>query len=344
VGIQPDILMCRTSQKISNESKDKIALFCNIPKESVIMAIDVKSIYEVPQSLFDEKINDRIFDHFNIKKNNLKINLGIWKDFNCRLKKIRRSVEIAIVGKYTNLSESYKSLNEALFHSGVHNKINVNLHWIDSTILKNSVNCKKHLSDFHGILVPGGFGKRGSEGKINAIKYAKINFVPFLGICFGMQLSVIEALRSIKGYEKASSTEFGKSKIPVISLMSEWIIGSKVHKQDKAHIGGSMRLGSYNSVLKKNSKIFKIYNSVKIKERHRHRYEVNIHYRNLLEENNIVFSGMSPDGKLAEVMERVDHPWFIGVQFHPELKSTPFKPHPIFNSFTDASLKKKNVK
>ena len=344
VGIQPDILMCRTLKKISNESKDKISLFCNISKESVINAIDVKSIYQVPESLFEEKIHQRIFDHFSLNRKK-KINLAKWKNFNKKLNSSNDSIEVAIVGKYTNLSESYKSLNEALFHSGVHNNINVNLSWIDSKTLKDMKLCKRYLDKFDSILVPGGFGKRGAEGKINAIKFAKKSLKPFLGICFGMQLAIVECIRCIKGYEKASSTEFGKTALPVIGLMNEWKQNLKTLKLDKKNLGGSMRLGAYESILKKNSKIFNIYNKKKITERHRHRYEVNINYKVLLEENGVLLSGISPDGNLAEVMEIKNHPWFIGVQFHPELKSTPFNPHPIFNSFTQESLKlKKNDK
>ena len=344
VGIQPDILMCRTLKKISNESKDKISLFCNISKESVINAIDVKSIYQVPESLFEEKIHQRIFDHFSLNRKK-KINLAKWKNFNKKLNSSNDSIEVAIVGKYTNLSESYKSLNEALFHSGVHNNINVNLSWIDSKTLKDMKLCKRYLDKFDSILVPGGFGKRGAEGKINAIKFAKKSLKPFLGICFGMQLAIVECIRCIKGYEKASSTEFGKTALPVIGLMNEWKQNLKTLKLDKKNLGGSMRLGAYESILKKNSKIFNIYNKKKITERHRHRYEVNINYKVLLEENGVLLSGISPDGNLAEVMEIKNHPWFIGVQFHPELKATPFNPHPIFNSFTQESLKlKKNDK
>ena len=332
--------MCRSPEKISSDSKKKISIFCNIPYESVVMSVDVESIYEVPKSLFDEKIEKIIFDHFDLSCKK-KINLDIWKNFNKKIKKIKNSIDIAIVGKYINLSESYKSLNEALFHSGVHNNLKVNVSWIDSSKLKDLKSCEEYLSKFNGILVPGGFGKRGAEGKINAIRYAKNSLKPFLGICFGMQLAVIESIRNIKGYENASSSEFSKTKIPVISLIEEWEDGSKVHRQDHKNFGGSMRLGSYKSVLIKNSKISKIYEKLTINERHRHRYEVNINYKNVIKESGVIFSGSSPDGKLAEVMERTDHPWFLGVQYHPELKSTPFNPHPIFNSFTLAILKNK---
>ena len=307
------------------------------------MSVDVDTIYKVPLNLFDENIHQIIFKHFNL--NQVKsVKLEVWKDFNKKIKKIKNHIKIAIVGKYVNLSESYKSLNEALFHSGISNNVKVNVDWIDSTKLKNLSLCEKFLSSYNGILVPGGFGKRGSEGKINAIKYAKKNLTPFLGICFGMQLAVIESIRNLKGYENASSSEFGKTKIPVISLIEEWEVGTKKHKLDKDNYGGSMRLGSYKSILTKNSKIFKVYNKKIINERHRHRYEVNINYIDALKKSGVKLTGFSPDGRLSEVLERDDHPWFIGVQFHPELKSTPFNPHPLFNSFISAILKKKKNK
>ncbi len=332
VGIQPDLLVCRTIENISKDSKKKISLFCNIPIDSVVNSVDVDSIYEVPSSLFNEKIHLRIFDFFNLKYEN-KINLSKWNKFNKKIGKLNKTIKIAIVGKYVNLSESYKSLNEALFHSGVFNNVKVNLSWIDAVGLKDQSICKKNLSIYDGILVPGGFGERGALGKINAIKFSRLNKKPFLGICFGMQLAVIESARNIKGYEKASSTEFGKSDLPIIALISEWTENSKIYKLDKSKIGGSMRLGSYESVLLPNTRIFDIYKKKRISERHRHRYEVNYEYINILEKNGITFSGMSPDMKLAEAMEIKNHPWFLGVQFHPELKSTPFNPHPIFNSF-----------
>ena len=338
-GIQPDILVCRTSKKFDVESKKKISLFCNIPLESVIMAIDVKSIYEVPLTLHSEKIHDRIFDHFLIKSNK-KVSLDIWTKFNKSILKLNKEVNVAIVGKYVNLTESYKSLYEALFHSGVYNNVKVKITWIDSVLLKDLMSCEKILKQYKGIIVPGGFGKRGANGKINAIKYAKINKKPFLGICFGMQMAVLESIREIKGYEDSTSAEFDKKGNNVISYMNEWIENYKIHKQDKQNYGGSMRLGSYVSKLNKDSHIYSIYKTNKITERHRHRYEVNYNFKKIIESSGVFFSGMSPDGKLAEVMEIKDHPWFIAVQFHPELKSTPFKPHPIFNSFINI-LKKR---
>ena len=338
-GIQPDILICRTTKKFDLESKKKISLFCNIPMESVIMAVDVKSIYEVPITLHAEKIDQRIFDYFGLK--NKKLDLYKWKNFNKKVKNINKQVSLAIVGKYLNLTESYKSLYEAIFHSSVYNNANVKVDWIDSVKIKDQDSCRKFLSNFNGILVPGGFGKRGVDGKILSINYAKNNQKPFLGICFGMQLAVIEAIRSVKGFEKSTSSEFSKRNNNVISFMDEWVDDKSIHKQDTKNYGGSMRLGSYDAILKKGSKIYSIYKKVKISERHRHRYEVNFNYKKIIESNGIVFSGISPDGKLAEVMEYKDHPWFIGVQYHPELKSTPFNPHPLFNSFVNALINNK---
>ncbi len=338
-GIQPDILICRTTKKFDLESKKKISLFCNIPMESVIMAVDVKSIYEVPITLHAEKIDQRIFDYFGLK--NKKLDLYKWKNFNKKVKNINKQVRLAIVGKYLNLTESYKSLYEAIFHSSVYNNANVKVDWIDAVKIKDQDSCRKYLSNFNGILVPGGFGKRGVDGKILSINYAKNNEKPFLGICFGMQLAVIEAIRSVKGFEKSTSSEFSKRNNNVISFMDEWVDDKSIHKQDTKNYGGSMRLGSYDAILKKGSKIYSIYKKVKISERHRHRYEVNFNYKKIIESNGIVFSGISPDGKLAEVMEYKDHPWFIGVQYHPELKSTPFNPHPLFNSFVNALINNK---
>ena len=339
-GIQPDILICRTQKKFGIESKKKISLFCNIPLESVIMAVDVDSIYEVPMILHSEKINLRIFEHFSLKNNKI-LNLQTWKKFKNKAVKIKKEVNLAIVGKYFNLTESYKSLYEAIFHSSVYNNVKVNVDWIDSMQIKKFDDCPKVLEKFNGILVPGGFGKRGVSGKIYAIRYAKKSLKPFLGICFGMQLAVLESIRKIKGYENATSSEFSKKKNNVISFMNEWVSESKIHTQDKKNYGGSMRLGSYDSILKKGSRISNIYKKNKISERHRHRYEVNWNYKKIIESSGVIFSGMSPDGKLAEVMEVQHHPWFIGVQYHPELKSRPFDPHPIFNSFVKALIKNK---
>ena len=340
LGIQPDILLCRAEKKFTKEQKNKISLFCNLQYESVIMVENVKTIYEVPIKLYNEGILKQIFRHFNLKKTN-KVVLNLWKRFLKKLVNLNGEVSIGIVGKYTNLSESYKSLNEALFHSGIFNNTKVKISWIDSRKLKNLNDCSKVLKKFHGILVPGGFGKDGSEGKINAIKYSKKSKKPFLGICFGMQLAIIESVRNLKGFENASSTEFGKTSIPVISMMHEWIKNKKKFKQDSDNLGGSMRLGSYESRIKKGTKAFSIYKNLIIRERHRHRYEVNHNFIEKIKRSGIVISGVSPDGNLVEIMERDDHPWFVGVQFHPELKSTPFKPHDIFNSYIKALIDNK---
>ena len=343
LGIQPDILFCRTEKKFNKESRQKISLFCNISLDSVIMIENAKTIYEVPLKLYKEGTLKQIYSHFNIQKKN-KIKLGLWEKFLKKFNTLKQNVNVAIVGKYTNLSESYKSLNEALFHSGIYNNSTVNISWIDSRKLKTKKNTEKILKLFDGILVPGGFGKDGAEGKINAIKFAKLYKIPFLGICFGMQLAILESVRNLKGYENSSSTEFGPTKKPIISMMNEWQKNNKIFKQDKKNLGGSMRLGSYESILLKNTLIEKIYKKCKINERHRHRYEVNYNYLDVIKRSGVVLSGLSPDKKLVEVMEIKNHPWFIGVQFHPELKSTPFKPHPIFNSFINALIKKKNQK
>ncbi len=338
LGIQPDILLCRTEKQFSRDSKKKIALFCNLSFDSVIMVENAKTIYEIPLKLNKEGLVNQVFSHFSIK-NKRTLDLNLWKNFISKFSNLKKEVNVAIVGKYTNLSESYKSLNEALFHSGIYNNTKVKISWIDSRTLVDDYKSLKILEKYDGILVPGGFGKDGSEGKINSIKFAKNSKTPFLGICFGMQLAIIESVRNIKGFEKSSSTEFGITKLPVISMMHEWVKNKKILKQDLENLGGSMRLGAYESILKKGTLIYSIYKKTKIFERHRHRYEVNYNYQKVIKKSGIILSGISPNGKLVEVMERNDHPWFIGVQFHPELKSTPFKPHPIFNSFIAALIK-----
>ncbi len=342
LGIQPDILICRTEKKFEKDSKKKISLFCNLSLDSVIMLEDADSIYEVPIKLYKEGLLKKLFINFNFKAKT-KTNLEPWINFSKKIHKLDNTINVAIVGKYTNLSESYKSLNEALFHSGIYNETRVEISWIDSRKLNDFSKAEKTLKMFQGILVPGGFGKDGAIGKINAIKFAKISNIPFLGICFGMQLAIIESMRSIKGFEKSSSTEFGKTNLPIISMMHEWQKGKKTHKQDLENLGGSMRLGSYESILIKDSLIYEIYKRKNIFERHRHRYEVNYNYIRSIKKSGIILSGLSPDGKLVEIIERKNHPWFVGVQFHPELKSTPFDPHPIFNSFISAVLKHKRV-
>ena len=339
LGIQPDLLLCRTERKFDKKAKEKISLFCNTSLDSVILVENAKTIYEIPLKLYKQGILKQVFTHLNMNRNR-NINLKLWEDFLDKFNKLKNFVSVAIVGKYTNLSESYKSLNEALFHSGIFNNTRVEIKWVDSKKIENISKCEQILKNCNGILVPGGFGKDGTVGKINAIKISKKLQIPFLGICFGMQLAILESISNLRGYENASSTEFGETSIPVISMIHEWIKNKQTVKHDYKNLGGSMRLGSYTSILLKGSKIYSIYRKNKINERHRHRYEVNYNYKKQIEKSGVVLSGMSPDGNLVEIMERRDHPWFLGVQFHPELKSTPFKPHPIFNSFIKALLNK----
>ena len=343
LGIQPDLLLCRTERSFDDEARKKISQFCNLSFDSVIIVENANIIYEVPVKLNSQGILKQLYNHFDIKKIP-KLNQKPWKSFVNKFSNLKNEVDVTIVGKYTNLSESYKSLNEALFHSGIKNNVKVNVKWLDSRLLDNYNKSKKILSNTNGILVPGGFGEDGSIGKENAIKVARKMKIPFLGICFGMQLCILESVKSLKGYEKASSTEFGNTTLPIISMLHEWTKDKKILKHDKQNLGGSMRLGAYVSKLKKESRIFKIYKKTEIKERHRHRYEVNYNFIGIIEKSGISVTGFSPDGKLVEIVERIDHPWFIGVQFHPELKSTPFNPHPIFNSFIDALIKFKNEK
>ena len=343
LGIQPDLLLCRTEKAFDDEARKKISQFCNLSFDSVIMVENANIIYEVPVKLNSQGILKQLYNHFDVKKIP-KLNQKPWKSFINKFTNLKKEVDVTIVGKYTNLSESYKSLNEALFHSGIKNNIKVNVKWLDSRLFEDYNKSKKILSNTNGILIPGGFGKDGSIGKENAIRVARKMKIPFLGICFGMQLCIIESVKSLKGFEKASSTEFGNTTLPIISMLHEWTKDKKILKHDKQNLGGSMRLGAYVSKLKKNSRIFKIYKKTEIKERHRHRYEVNYNFIDIIEKSGISVTGFSPDGKLVEIVERIDHPWFIGVQFHPELKSTPFNPHPIFNSFIDALIKFKNEK
>ena len=335
MGIQPDILLCRTEMNIPEDQKKKIAQFCNVKEQAVIEAIDVNSIYEVPIAYNDAGFDKEILDYFSLydKKSP---DLSIWKKIISIQKSSEGEVNIGIVGKYTSIIDSYKSLIEAITHGGIANKTKINLVWIDSENIVNVSNCFK---DVHGIIVPGGFGERGSDGKILAINYARLNKIPFLGICLGMQLAVIEFARNVMNYKAASSTEFGTTEFPIISLLTEWQTKKGKEKRDiLSEYGGTMRLGSYECHLKQNSKIFDIYNNEIIHERHRHRYEVNLDLCDKFDEAGMYFAGMSPDNILPETLELNDHPWFIAVQFHPELKSRPFQPHPLFVSFINASL------
>ena len=335
MGIQPDILLCRTEMNIPEDQKKKIAQFCNVKEQAVIEAIDVNSIYEVPIAYNDAGFDKEILDYFSLydKKSP---DLSVWKKIISIQKSSEGEVNIGIVGKYTSIIDSYKSLIEAITHGGIANKTKINLVWIDSENIDNVSNCFK---DVHGIIVPGGFGERGSDGKISAINYARLNKIPFLGICLGMQLAVIEFARNVMNYKTASSTEFGTSEFPIISLLTEWQTKKGKEKRDiLSEYGGTMRLGSYECHLKQNSKIFDIYNNEIIHERHRHRYEVNLDLCDKFDEAGMFFAGMSPDYILPETLELNNHPWFIAVQFHPELKSRPFDPHPLFVSFINASL------
>ena len=335
IGIQPDIIICRSERTIPLDQRKKISLFCNVSIEDVIETVDVKTIYEAPISFNKEKLDERVLKFFNIKSRK-KVNLLPWKKITQLVLNTKNKVNIAIIGKYVELKDAYKSLDEALTHGGIANNLKVNLVRIESDFLKPS-EIKNKLKDVSGILIPGGFGKRGTEGKIAAVNHARNNKIPFLGICFGMQMAVIEFARNKLKIKNATSSEFGRSKTSVVGLISEWTKDGKLMRGTDKDLGGTMRLGSYEARLKKDTKISKIYNSLKIHERHRHRYEVNINYRKDFENKGMIFSGLSPDNKLPEIIELNDHPWFIGVQFHPEFKSRPLKPHPLFSSFIKAA-------
>jgi len=341
LGIQPDIIICRSEREIPKAERKKISLFCNVPIKNVIETVDVRTIYEAPISFHKEKLDDQVLSYFNIKNKKLP-DLTKWKNITSKVLNPTKDVNIGIIGKYVNLKDAYKSLDEALIHGGISNNLKVNLKRIDSENLKPE-NIKSLLKDVSGVLIPGGFGKRGSEGKIAAIKYARLNNIPFFGICFGMQMAIIEAARNLLNIKKASTSEFGNNCIPVVGLLEEWQKGKKRIKGSEKNLGGTMRLGLYEAVLKNNSLISKIYTEKKIKERHRHRYEVNIEYKDNFEKKGLIFSALSPDGSLPEIIELKNHPWFIGVQFHPEFKSRPFTPHPLFSSFVKAAATNKRT-
>ena len=335
IGIQPDIIICRSERPIPLDHRKKISLFCNVNIKNVIETVDVKTIYEAPISFFKEKLDIQVLNYFKMKSKK-SVNLNPWRKITKVILKTKKQVNIAIIGKYVELKDAYKSLDEALTHGGIENNIKVNLVRIDSEKLKIS-EIKTKLKDISGILIPGGFGKRGTNGKIEAIKYARINKVPFLGICYGMQMAIIEFARNRLNLKKATSSEFDKKGLPIIGLINEWTKDGKTIKGTDKNLGGTMRLGSYEAKLKENSLIRKIYGKKIINERHRHRYEVNINYKEKFEKKGMNFSGLSPDGMLPEIIELKNHPWFIGVQFHPEFKSRPLAPHPLFSSFIKAS-------
>ncbi len=335
LGIQPDIIICRSERHIPIEHRKKISLFCNVDIKNVIETVDVKTIYEAPISFFKEKLDLQVLNYFNLKSKKSP-NLNPWKKITKIILQPKKQLNIAIIGKYVELKDSYKSLDEALIHGGIFNKIRVNLIKIDSEKLKIH-QVKNKLRNISGILIPGGFGKRGTDGKIEAIKYARINKIPFFGICYGMQMAIIEFARNQLNLKNATSTEFGEKGVAVIGLMHEWNKDGNIIIGTNKDLGGTMRLGSYDTILKDNSFIKKIYKLKTIKERHRHRYEVNIAYKDKFEKKGMIFSGLSPDNRLPEIIELKNHPWFIGVQFHPEFKSRPFDPHPLFSSFIKAA-------
>ncbi|APX70711.1 CTP synthase [Brucella sp. 6810] len=342
IGIAPDILLVRADREIPESERRKLSLFCNVRESAVIQALDVATIYDVPIAYHKEGLDSEVLSAFGIDPAP-KPRMDRWEEVSHRLHNPEGEVTIAVVGKYTGLKDAYKSLIEALYHGGLANKVKVNLDWIEAEVFE-SEDPAPYLEKVHGILVPGGFGERGAEGKILAAKFARERKVPYFGICFGMQMACIEAARNLVGIENASSSEFGPTREPVVGLMTEWLKGNMLEKRAAAgDLGGTMRLGAYEAVLKPDSKIAQIYGSTDIHERHRHRYEVNIDYKDRLEAAGLNFAGMSPDGVLPETVEYADHPWFIGVQYHPELKSRPFEPHPLFASFIEAAIEQSRL-
>src|ERR1700729_3635396 len=342
IGIQPDILLCRTDREIPKEERRKLGLFCNVRESAVIEARDAESIYAGPEASHAAGLDDEVLAAFGIAPK-IPPALQSWNVINERIRNPEGDVTIAIVGKYTGMKDAYKSLIEALSHGGVANKVKVKLDWIESEVFENE-DPAPFLEHVDGILVPGGFGQRGAEGKIRAARFAREHDVPYFGICFGMQMAVIEAARNLCGIERANSTEFVATPEPVVGLMTEWMKGNELQKRGVAGApGGPMRLGAYPAVLQRGSRVAEIYNATEISERHRHRYEVNTAYKDRLAQHGMRFSGMSPDGLLPEIIEYADHPWFVGVQFHPELKSRPFAPHPLFSSFIGAAVEQSRL-
>jgi CTP synthase len=339
LGVQPDVLVCRCEHPLPEAERAKIAAFCNVRKEAVIPALDAKSIYEVPLQYHAENLDFEVLRAFGITPG-LAPDLRRWHDIVDRLHNPEGEVTIGVVGKYVGLPDAYKSLNEALVHGGMANRVKVNIQWIDAELFEApDSDVAARLEPLHAILVPGAFGERGAEGKIQAIRFARERKVPFFGICFGMQMACVEGMRNLAGVGSASSTEFGPTAEPVVGLIDEWMSEEGLQKREAGgDLGGTMRLGAYDAVLTGNSHVAQIYGSKTISERHRHRFEVNTAYKEQLEKNGLMFSGMSPDGELPEIVERPDHPWFVGVQFHPELKSKPFDPHPLFAGFIEAAL------
>jgi CTP synthase len=343
VGIQPQMLICRCDRPIPENERRKIASFCNVRTEAVIPALDVGPIYAVPISYHEAGMDREVLRHFGLPFES-EPDLSRWQNIVDTVRGPEGTVRIAVVGKYTNLLDSYKSLAEALTHGGIANRVKVEMDWVDSEIFEQP-NSVQQLQGVHGILVPGGFGERGTAGKIEAVRFARERKVPFLGICFGMQMAVIEAARNLAGLTAASSTEFGPCEIPVVGLLTEWASGNEIERRRAdGDLGGTMRLGAFPATLARGSLVQEVYGgATTISERHRHRYEVNISFRDQLEATGLRFSGLSPDGVLPEIIEYPDHPWFIGVQYHPELKSKPFDPHPLFQGFIEAAVKQSRL-
>ncbi|MGI3776883.1 MAG: CTP synthase [Janthinobacterium lividum] len=338
LGIQPQMLLCRCDRPIPDNERRKIANFCNVRPEAVIAALDVDTIYAVPIAYSAEGMDREVLRHFALP-HEAAPDLSRWQRIVDTVRAPEGEVRIAVVGKYTNLLDSYKSLAEALAHGGIANRVRVRLDWVDAEVFEQP-GAVGRLEDVHGILVPGGFGERGTEGKIEAVRFARERRVPFLGICFGMQMAVIEAARHQAGLPDASSTEFGPTDTPVVGLLTEWARGNEIERRAASgELGGTMRVGAYPATLAPDSLAATLYGATEIEERHRHRFEVNVHYRDALEAAGLRFSGLSPDGVLPEIVERADHPWFIGVQYHPELKSKPFDPHPLFAGFIEAAVR-----
>jgi CTP synthase len=329
-------MVCRCERPIPAEAQRKISLFCNVRPSAVIQGLDVDTIYAVPRAYHEEGLDDEVCRHFGLTVP--APDLSRWDTITERVRRPDGEVTIGVVGKYTSLLDSYKSLAEAMTHGGIANNVRVNVNWLDSEIFESD-GAIQHLEDVHGILVPGGFGERGAEGKIAAARFARERKVPYFGICFGMQMAVIEAARNLAGIPGAGSTEFGPCEDAVVGLLTEWTADDHIERRNvDSEYGGTMRLGAYDCTLESGSRVHEIYGATEIDERHRHRYEVNINYREVLENAGLRFSGLSPDGELPEIAEFEDHPWYIGVQFHPELKSKPFEPHPLFTSFIEAAV------
>ena len=344
LGIQPDVLVCRAERPLPASDRAKIALFCNVPVEAVIPALDAQSIYGVPLQYHAEGLDHAVLNAFMIDAGATP-DLTRWSDIMERLGNPEGEVTVGVVGKYVGLPDAYKSLNEALVHGGIANRVKVNIQWIDAELFESAdSDIAAKLEPMHAILVPGAFGERGAEGKIASVRFARERQVPFFGICFGMQMACIEGMRNLADVPQASSTEFGPTPEPVVGMITEWMSAAGLQTRAAGgDLGGTMRLGAYPATLAGNSVVASIYGTTDISERHRHRYEVNTAYRDPLEQGGLVFSGMSPDGTLPEIVERPDHPWFVGVQYHPELKSKPFDPHPLFKSFIEAAVRQSRL-